>query len=262
MLRLLVRLISLPFRYFQMSDAERTLLPSKIKGLRIQQTNRLKGFFQNPDPVQVYVGSTVQSARLQFTFLQEIGLKKNSKVLEVGCGALHASRYLIDYLNPGHYVGIDPNSWLREYSVSNSKHLADLIDEKKPMFIENTEFDASEIGFQFDYILSHSVLSHAAHAQLEQFLMNTSRVLANEGKILASIRLAEGNQFGSEGAPDGKDSLATEWVYPGVSYFTRETIEKTAGKFGLTVTYREDFTRKLTSFRKPEFHDWIEFSRS
>lgn len=245
-----------------MSDVERALLPSKIEGLRIQQINRLKGLFQNPDPVQVYVGSTVKSARFQFTFLQEIGLKKDSKVLEIGCGALHASRYLIDFLDPKHYVGIDPNPWLREYSVAKSKHLAELIDKKKPVFIDNSEFDASEFGIQFDYILSHSVLSHAAHTQLEQFLKNTSKVLAKEGKILASIRLAEGNHFGSEGTPNKKDSLDDEWVYPGVSYFTKETIEKTAGKFGLTVSYRDDFTRKLTSFRKPEFHDWIELSRA
>jgi cyclopropane fatty-acyl-phospholipid synthase-like methyltransferase len=59
----------------------------------------------------------------------------------------------------------------------------------------------------FDYIFSHSILSHAAHWQLDQYLENSKRVLAPNGVMLASIRLAEGNSYGSGGSPNKSDSM-------------------------------------------------------
>lgn len=49
-------------------------------------------------------------------------------------------------------------------------------------------------------MLSHSVLSHAAHWQLGEFLANVGVVLAPGGVILASLRLAERNAYGSAGS--------------------------------------------------------------
>ena len=69
---------------------------------------------QHKMKIQRYVGTTIESARVQFSMLKLMNLRRNAKVLEVGCGALHAAEHLVPFLKRGHYVGIDSNDWLRE----------------------------------------------------------------------------------------------------------------------------------------------------
>lgn len=181
-------------------------------------------------------------------------------MLDVGCGCLHAGAHLLAYLERGHFAGIEPNRWLLKAALK-SPAVAKLVAEKQPHFLHGREFDASSLGTRFDFVLSHSVLSHAAHWQLEQFLRNTERVLAPGGKICASLRLAEGNAFGSTGHPDGVDSMDEEWQYPGVSFFTWKTIAAAAARVGLVAHNRQDLTELYTRTRPKEFHDWVVFTR-
>lgn len=181
-------------------------------------------------------------------------------MLEVGCGALHASLFLIEFLDPEHFVGIDPNEWLRQTKMRKSS-VRKLVEGKRPRFLTRDDFDASEAGVEFDYVLAHSVLSHAAHRQLGQFLTNVAKVLAPTGRIVASIRLAEGNDFGSPGTPDKDDSRDTEWVYPGVSWFKLSTVQAAADEVGLDVRVAPEYTALLTSRRPGEYHDWLVFTR-
>src|SRR5262249_23702341 len=159
---------------------------------------------------------------------------------------------LIQYLDGGKYFGIDPNPWLREAAIKH-RRVGRLILQKRPVFLSNQAFDARELGMTFDYIFSHSVLSHAAHSQLIQFLENTSKVLAQNGEILSSVRLAEGNPWGSAGSPDKQDSMDVEWVYPGVSWFKRTTIEKEASHLGLRTTFKPEYTKLYVARRPGEF---------
>ncbi len=207
-----------------------------------------------------YVKTDEVSGQLQFEILKKEGCLPASRVLEVGCGCLHAGVHLMQYLQPGHFAGIEPNEWLLEKAM-RTPPIARLVAVRRPQFVHVFDFDASALGMQFDYVLSHSVLSHAAHHQLEQFLANTGKLLAPGGKICASIRLAEGNAFGSTGSPNKQDSLDKEWVYPGISWFTKATIESTADRVGLRATYRPDYTEFYIRTRPKEIHDWFVFAR-
>jgi cyclopropane fatty-acyl-phospholipid synthase-like methyltransferase len=182
------------------------------------------------------------------------------KVLEIGCGCLHLGIPLIRYLEKGNYVGIDPNEWLRQKAMKRGK-VRELLEEKKAEFLSTDDFDASVLGLKFDLVFSHSVLSHFAHWQFEQFLQNVGKVLALDGCILSSIRLAEGNAYGSTGTPNGEDSMAEEWQYPGVSFFKLPTVKKVADEHGFTVTHIPEFTEFYTMVRPNEFHDWVLFHR-
>lgn len=207
-----------------------------------------------------YVGSTSRSGRVQLEILQREGLTPGATVLEIGCGALHAGLPIIEYVEHGRYVGLDPNEWLREPAIRSRRNAATMA-AKQPQFLTREDFDASELGLTFDFVLSHSVLSHAAHWQLSQFFEATAKVLAPGGRIVASIRLAEGNRFGSPGSPSLSDSLDEAWVYPGTSYFTLPTIEKTAALSDLRVCVVEDHTARLTEVRPEESHDWLVLER-
>jgi hypothetical protein len=85
--------------------------------------------------------------------------------------------------------------------------------------------------------------------------------LTPTGRILASIRLAEGNAFGSSGTPEKKDSMDQVWQYPGVSWFALTTVKQTAANEGLVTVSVPEYTEFYTKKRPNEYHDWLVFHR-
>jgi SAM-dependent methyltransferase len=217
-----------------------------------------------PDPLEEarrYVGTGFDTGDVQLDLLKLEGCLPSSDVLEIGCGCLTAGVPVMGYLDAGRYAGIEPNTWLVE-SALELRRVRRLVKRKRAVFLSRTDFDARELGRTYDYVLSHSVLSHCAHRQLDQFLENVGRVLRPEGRVVASIRLAEGNAYGSEGSPDRQDSRDEDWQYPGVSWFTFETVRVTAERHGLDVVVKPAYTELLTRRIRREFHDWLVFSAS
>jgi len=216
---------------------------------------RLKNLLKPKDPVE-YVGTTKISGEVQFELLKKEGLSPKSTILEIGCGHLHLAVPIVKYLEANNYVGIDPNVWIRKLALKDPA-VANLMKEKNVTFLSVDDFDASSTGRVFDYIFSHSILSHAADWQLGLFLQNAKKVLAPGGRILSSIRLAEGNNYGSTGTPDKEDSKDAEWVYPGVSWFTLPRIQREAAKVGLKVQVKPEYTEFYIKTKPNEIHDWL-----
>jgi cyclopropane fatty-acyl-phospholipid synthase-like methyltransferase len=158
------------------------------------------------------------------------------------------------FLDPGHYVGIEPNTWLIEASAQDEK-VGDLIRRKRALFLHNDTFDGSAASMAFDYIFSHSVLSHAAHWQLSQFLRNLRRIMNPEAKLLASIRMTN-----HKGIPQ-PDSNHSTWQYPGVSFFSFPTVTAAARSTGLTVTWMREYREFYTKYLPDEHHDWLLFKK-
>lgn len=206
-----------------------------------------------------FVGTTKESGLVQLDLLKKEGLSKTSSFLEIGCGMLNLGIFLIEYLEPNRYVGIDPNEWLRKDVLDHNRST---FLEKNPIFLSNDSFDSSELNRSFDFIFSHSVLSHVSYDQIDQFLEKCKKVLNKKGKILSSIRLAEGNDYGSNGSYNKKDSMDKEWQYPGVSWFTMETVIKKANLIGLSVTHKKEYTEYYVNKRPGECHDWLLFEKT
>lgn len=186
--------------------------------------------------------SHMQRGELMLQFLQEEGLEPTHKVLDVGCGALSQGEPLLHFLEPGNYTGLDPNQWLIEAALLEKPWLL----QRNPHFTDNSEFRASD--GPYDYIIAHSVLSHAAHWQLEQALRNV-RESSNEGAIwLASLRL------------DQYDVYARNWVYPGVSYFRIETVKAVGWHAGWLVEQKPSLRERLTQVCPHDFHDWVKLT--
>src|SRR4051794_5404083 len=85
------------------SRAERAGLPVKISE-RAQQMRSARAFLGGPLEWFETIG------RLQFATLIREGLNPSSKVLDVGCGSLRAGYWLMNFLEPGRYFGINPRS--------------------------------------------------------------------------------------------------------------------------------------------------------
>lgn len=203
----------------------------------------------------VYVGNRyAQNGVMQLELLLREGLQKQDYVVEIGCGALVAGIPIMSFVEHGHYAGIEPNKWLIDATLQipeNSK----IVEDACPQFLYNQDFDASSLGIQFDYIISHSIMSHAAYWQLPLFLKNCAQILKSGGKVVFSLRLTEPNKYGSYGAPaETKDS---EWQYPGNSFFDKETLIKEASQYFSKVEQKELYTELITSSDSSAFHDWF-----
>ena len=185
----------------------------------------------------------------------ENGAQPDSHVLEVGCGCLVAGRPILQFLEPDHYVGIEPNSWLIEAVMAGLPGTKRLIAEKRPVFLQRTDFDASSLGRRFDFVISHSVLSHAAHWQCPQFFKGVQKVLSDSGVAIVSLRFfdKDNNLMG--------DSLSPNWVYPDVSYFAWESIQKFAAEENLAVEWRKDYREFFVRSAPSNYHDWIRIRR-
>jgi cyclopropane fatty-acyl-phospholipid synthase-like methyltransferase len=194
--------------------------------------------------------------RLQLDLLKQNGCKPHSQVLEIGCGCLVAGRPIMEYLLPGRYVGIEPNTWLINAAQEGLPDTSTLIATKRPVFLAREDFDASEVCRQFDFVISHSILSHAAHWQLPLFLGSTKRVLAPSGVAIVSLRFFDDDNRLMCDSNDG------EWVYPGVSYFSLETIKKVSADCGLAVAWRKDYREFFVKEAPSNYHDWIQLKHA
>jgi SAM-dependent methyltransferase len=209
---------------------------------------------------QYYVGNVGADyftvGRLQLELLRMNGLHPSAQVLEIGCGCLVAGLPIIRFLDAGRYVGIEPNQWLIDAAVEHLPNTRELFQQKQPVFLNRSDFDASELGRKFDFIISHSILSHAAHWQCPQFLAGVAKVLAPAGVALVSIRFydANNNLMG--------DSLSPEWVYPEVSYFAWESVQRFAAERHLCVEWRTDYRDFFVRGAPSNYHDWIRLTNA
>lgn len=176
-----------------------------------------------------------------FNFMFENGLEKTNHVLDIGCGNLNTGLPLMNYLQPKHYVGIEPNGWLVEAALQQHPHL----ENKELAYSDTTDFDVSDLKVTFDHVVSHSVLSHAAHWQVPQAFMNVRKVVREGAVWLASIRLSDKNSFDKQ------------WVYPGVSTFRLQTLKVWGHHAGWMVEHLPEYTQRLTRVAPNDFHDWL-----
>jgi hypothetical protein len=110
-----------------------------------------------------------KTGRAQLESLIRHGLNPWDKLLDIGCGALCGGYWMIHFLNPGHYFGIEPNTTMFNSGV---EYLLEpgLLEEKKPRFVHNDQYDFSGFSEKFDYFHAHSIWTHAPKKDIEKML--------------------------------------------------------------------------------------------
>ena len=109
------------------------------------------------------------AGRKQLITLLSEGLHPNSKVLDLGCGCLRGGYWLIHFLAPDCYFGIEPNRKMLDAGIRillEPEH----IDIKKPKFDGNANFDFSIFGVTFDFLVARSIWTHASKYQIKRML--------------------------------------------------------------------------------------------
>ena len=173
---------------------------------------------------------SVEACRLsglgQFTLLLKEGMKHESSVLEIGSGCFAAGKFVADYADG--YLGIEPNEAVAGAVGYPVEHVSDF---------------RSTAGVKFDYILSHSILSHASDSQLPQFMQAVKDQLEPGGVCLASFRMGT------------QDEHHEEWVYPDPRFFSLAQIGAAAE--GLNWEVVEDYRKIMTLLQEEQYHDWL-----
>ena len=134
-------------------------------------------------------GSFEHDGRMQLVALLRAGMKPSSRVLDVGCGALRGGYWLIHFLDPGCYHGIEPN---REMLAEGIRTFLEpgLLARAEPSFSHNDDWDFSVFGVDFDFVMARSIWSHAAKPQIAAMLDSFSATAAPGGVMLASYHRA------------------------------------------------------------------------
>lgn len=157
---------------------------------------------------------------IQFTTVLRMGLREHHKLLDVGCGSLRGGRLAIMFLRPGNYFGMEPTAWALD--DGKAAHLGEeLIGMKLPTFSNDANYTLTEFGTVFDFILVHSVFTHAPAVQIRRCMEQARKVMHENSVFLATY------------LESTKDHDGDDWVYPWVTQFRRDTIAQIVTDAGL-----------------------------
>ncbi|MFG3255602.1 class I SAM-dependent methyltransferase [Streptomyces sp. NPDC048172] len=117
---------------------------------------------------------------LQFSYLRAHGLAPSHRLLEIGCGNLRAGWRFIDYLEPGHYYGVDisPDILLAAQRVLAERGL----QHKLPYLCAIGDMRLAHLpDATFDVVHAHSVFSHSPRHVIDECFAHVRRVLKPGG---------------------------------------------------------------------------------
>jgi SAM-dependent methyltransferase len=139
-----------------------------------------EGLFNGGRPAHFEV-----AGRKLLIMLLSQGLTPSSKVLDVGCGALRCGYWLIHFLDPGSYFGIEPNNKMLDAGLRILLEPG-LKEQKKPTFDNNSDFNLAVFQEKFDFIFAFSIWTHASKPQIRTMLDGFAKTTDQNGIFLAT----------------------------------------------------------------------------
>lgn len=135
----------------------------------------------------------------QIDFLRSRGLQPADTVADIGCGSLRGGIALIDYLQPGRYIGID----VRESVLEEARRelAREKLADKQPRLILAATLAEVDPGAPVDVFWAFSVLFHLSDAILADGIAMVARHLAPEGVFYANIIDGQGTPGQWQGFP-------------------------------------------------------------
>src|ERR1700733_10866213 len=151
------------------------------------------------DHYRAYVGPPKDYdlvAAMVFNLLTCAGLRQHHRLIDIGCGSLRNGRLLIPYLNPGNYIGLEPNKWLVKDGILNEVG-EDQIRIKRPIFSYKASFEDFKSPLNADYAVAQSIFSHCGLDLIDEWLQQTAMHLAPTGALFATFLVGDDDFQGS-----------------------------------------------------------------
>jgi hypothetical protein len=191
-----------------------------------------------------------KAGREQLAYLLTAGLNPESKVVDVGCGVLRGGYWLIHFLNPGNYCGIEPHKERLETGIQSILE-PEMLAVKRPRFDTNPFFDTSVFGEKFDFFLAYSVWTHASRLQVQATLDSFLRDSTKDGVFLTTYLPASWKHWAHRG--DQWYGTSHESDVPGCIHHSLRWIKANCACRGLAVM---ELKRDRTHGQS-----WLEISR-
>ncbi|GGY47139.1 class I SAM-dependent methyltransferase [Streptomyces djakartensis] len=165
--------------------------------------------------------------RMQFDYLVRHGLQPHHRMLEIGCGNLRAGRLFIDYLDTGHYYGIDISPHI--LLAAQDTLAAGRLQPKLPYLVLADDLTFAFLpDAHFDVVHAHSVFSHSPPHVIEECFAHVGRILAPGGFFDFTFDRTEG---------------AEHQVLREDFYYRTETLTALAARHGLDARFMDDWER-------------------
>ncbi|HUB74334.1 MAG TPA: class I SAM-dependent methyltransferase [Solirubrobacteraceae bacterium] len=127
--------------------------------------------------------------RFQFEFLTSHGLRPSSRLLDIGCGTLRGGIPLIDYLQEGHYTGVEARAEVLEEA---RRELAEAgLEHKRPTLICSEDPAQVQLAEPVDVAWSFSVLFHMRDEIVDACFALVARSLSEHGVFYANVSLSD-----------------------------------------------------------------------
>lgn len=123
--------------------------------------------------------------KYQMQFLKQRGLQPHHTVLDYGCGAGRLGVRVIQYLDPGHYYGLDIHRRSLEAFAEYEIPLWDL-EEKRPRLLHDAESSIEYFGTQFDWIVDFYSSVHNRQTEQKEVFRKFSQFLKPGGRLLTA----------------------------------------------------------------------------
>lgn len=134
-----------------------------------------------------YVGGLWDEVgRLQLRFLRGRGLRRDQRLLDIGCGALRGGVHLVRYLEPGCYVGVDKEPALLHIGAEQELGAA-LMAAKRPALLALAGFEFDRLPARPDIAWAHSLFTHLPMEHIRRCLANLRPVMARGGVLYATF---------------------------------------------------------------------------
>lgn len=128
----------------------------------------------------------------QISFLKGVGMAPEHYVLDLGCGVLRGGLPIIEYLNPGHYYGIESRGPVLEEGKMALREAG--LESKAPALLLIDDLSSAMFDRKFDLIWAFSVLIHMEDSILDSCLEFASRQLGPEGRMYANVNIGNGKE--------------------------------------------------------------------
>jgi SAM-dependent methyltransferase len=167
--------------------------------------------------------------RHQFDLLRTWGLAPYHSLVDIGCGSLRAGQFFIRFLEARNYCGIDPNRQLVQEGIERNLEKG-LLEKKRPRFRYDANFSLSAFSRTFDFLLAHSIFTHAPQHLIKKCLAEACKVISTTSLFFATYNKGAIDYNGDRWIAPGGDSDGT---FHGHVTYTFARISALAEEVGL-----------------------------
>jgi SAM-dependent methyltransferase len=164
--------------------------PTNILQAKLYQMKSRLGLISDADRRHGMVGPIYlwkMKRNFQIRFLQSVGMAPGDYVLDFGCGVLRGGLPMIEYLNVGHYYGIESRSAVLDEGIKALQEAR--LESKAPTLLVIDDLSTATLDRKIDLIWAFSVLIHMEDRILDAYLGFVSRHLERNGRMYANVNL-------------------------------------------------------------------------